>query len=123
MNKETVQLLESLAKKLGTTAEYLWQVLLRQAPIYAATTLAQFIIIMVFGYVLLKFHLDFSKETLDKHGYKETIYEDNESTVWIMVVLGVLWVFLFLIVFCSLGDVVNGFFNPEYWALKQIINT
>lgn len=33
MNEQTTKLIEQLAKELGTTAEYLWTVLLKQSPI------------------------------------------------------------------------------------------
>lgn len=36
MNEQTVKLVEQLAQKLGTTTEYLWNVLIKQAPISAA---------------------------------------------------------------------------------------
>jgi len=33
LEKELVPLLEKLSEKLGTTAEHLWQILIKQAPI------------------------------------------------------------------------------------------
>lgn len=40
MNDQTLQALAALAQKLGTTAEFLWVVLLKQAPITAAVNIA-----------------------------------------------------------------------------------
>ena len=40
MNEATAKLIEELAAKLGTTAEHLWGVLVRQAPISATVSAA-----------------------------------------------------------------------------------
>lgn len=39
MEEKTIKLIEQLAQKLGTTTEYLWAVLLKQAPIDATVVL------------------------------------------------------------------------------------
>lgn len=45
MNEQTIQALAALAVKLGTTTEYLWSVLVKQAPIYGLTQLAMLLAI------------------------------------------------------------------------------
>ena len=48
MDQTTLTALTALAEKLGTTAEYLWGVLLRQAPISGLTDLAVMIGMVLF---------------------------------------------------------------------------
>lgn len=123
MNDNTYKLLESLAKKLGTTTEYLWNVLLKQAPVSATIDLLFFIVTVILSFVLYRFHLYFSKEReMPEWHRKQSIYEDRGEIVAIpMIVISIVCLILLLISFCSLENVINGFFNPEYWALNKLL--
>lgn len=116
MNETTAKLLEQLASKLGTTTEYLWSVLLKQASIDATTTLFQFILIGISAKSLYSLHKKLCKEV---DGY--TGYEKNESYIFTMAIAGIIVAFLAVIAFFHIGDVVNGLVNPEYWALDRIL--
>ena len=113
--KEINPLLEKLAGQLGTTVGYLWEVLIRQAPINSLINIFQYFILFIITWLGWK---------IFKKVYK---IADNEGwdEVWLLipipigVVICVVWMFCFL----SLTSTINGFFNPEYWALKQILET
>lgn len=119
MNEQTAKLVEQLAQKLGTTTEYLWSVLLRQAPISALTDLIYFVLVCIGGVFILKAHKNFSKE----NERRDSKYYDNDALAPIMIVVVVIWTVLFLAAFFSIGNIVNGFFNPEYWALDEILSS
>jgi len=97
--------LQALASKLGVTAEYLWGVLLKQAPISAALDFAFIAFVALLWCVIYRFrkHLDDFNVILFFFG------------VIIMVVLTVLAV---IIVFVA----PTALLNPEYWALKQVLS-
>jgi len=68
MNENTAKLIEQLAQKLGTTSEYLWGVLLKQASISATVTLLKTIAILLFGWFLWKTHKRLlKKESEDRY--------------------------------------------------------
>jgi len=121
MNENVVKLIEQLANKLGTTSEYLWSVLIKQAPISASITLIQMAILLLLSFFLFKTHIRLMKKTSDDR-YAETKYDQlGDWSGFAMAIVGGV-VFILLILCCgSLEDVVNGFFNPEYWALKEIL--
>lgn len=119
MNDNTTKLIEQLAQKLGTTAEYLWSVLLKQAFVSAITDLMYLILVLLGGYGLFKLHKFLSK--VEDNG--DCIYEDAGFTVAVMIVATVIWAILFIVCFFSLGNIINGFFNPEYWALNEVLDT
>lgn len=119
MNEQTAKLVEQLAQKLGTTADYLWSVLLKQAPISALTDLIYFVLISIGGYFLLKVHKNFSKE--DEYG--DSKYYDNDDLAPIMITIAFIWAILFIVSFFGIGNVINGLFNPEYWALDEILSS
>lgn len=123
MNDNTAKLLEQLAQKLGTTTEYLWRVLLKQAPISATTTLLQIFLILLFGWGLWKIHKRLLKKSGDGN-YSENLYEEWGMVAMFPMILGALiFGIMLMISLFSISDVVNGYFNPEYWALKEVLNS
>lgn len=117
--KDLTELLDKLASKLGTTAEYLWAVLLKQAPIAASVTLFQLIVICIVGFYLYKAHKRFSKpDSYDNCNQ----YENHDYLGPTMVCLFLVWGFLAVIAFLCIDEIFYGYFNPEYWALQEILS-
>jgi hypothetical protein len=120
MNENTTALLEKLATKLGTTSEYLWGVLIRQAAISATTDLIYVILIGCLGVAIWKLHKRFLKK--DAHG--DTVYENNEGLVVTpMLCAAIIFGFAAIWAFFAIGDIFTAYLNPEYWALKEILDT
>lgn len=121
MNEETQELLSQLASKLGTTAEYLWGVLLKQAPIDGFLHIGFFLLATIAGVALWKLHKHFMVERGERH--KESIYDSSEPAAAIFMFLaGIIWAVLFIIATVGLGHAVTAFTNPEYWALTEILS-
>ena len=117
--EELTPLLEKLAVKLGTTTEYLWGVLLKQAPITAVTELVYLILVVLGGIALYKIHKRLSKEG---DGNNSIYYDCEGLAIAPMVIATVIWAILFVNCFHSIGTIVTGFLNPEYWALDEIVS-
>jgi len=119
MNENTTKILEQIAQKMGTTSEYLWQVLLRQAPIEATSTLIQSILILLLGWGLYKIHCKLTKEV----DGKSSLYHKYEEKAGIpMFIGGIAFLVLFICAFCCIDSIVNGYFNPEFWALEKVMS-
>lgn len=117
--EELTNVLSQLAEKLGTTTEYLWSVLIKQAPISALTTLFQMVLFVVVGIILFKIHKWLCQTP---EGNYNSRYDDYEELAVIpMLLAGIGYIIVMIILFFCISDVVNGFFNPEYWALKEIL--
>lgn len=113
MNEQTTKLIESLADKLGTTAEYLCAVLIRQAHITAIICLVQLIISVAILYGLYKL-IRLCIENVD---------EDAGYAVG-MVISGAAMLLLSLVVFFGIiPEMITSFFSPEYWALHEILKS
>ncbi len=126
MNEKTTKLVEQLAQKLGTTTEYLWSVLIKQAPIDATLTLFQILLVIIFGIVLYKVHKRFLKEDeeIKKPYFNRNIYETyDEYAKYPMFILTIAFAFLIVASIFSIEYVVNGYFNPEYWALNKVLSS
>lgn len=122
MNEQTTKLIEELASKLGTTAEYLWGVLIKQAFYEASITLVQILCIFLFCFIFFKVHKKLSVKK-EYNGYEETGYSYyEESAIVPMFFVGIVLAILLLIAFFSVNTVINGYFNPEYWALQEVLD-
>lgn len=115
MSDHTAELVDKLAAKLGTTAQYLWDCLLRQAPISSALYFATMVGMGIAVYCLVRvIKVRFPKD-IDSYG------DPKAATFILMVIAGILGFILLILIICGLEMGVAGFFNPGYWALKQIL--
>jgi tellurite resistance protein TehA-like permease len=117
MNEQTAKLIEELANKLGTTAEHLWGVLIRQAPITATTDLLLLVAACI-GLIIIA-------RVLPKVVRKFEEGDEGIGDLFIIIasiIFGILCLIILVLSLCELGTTLSGFFNPEYWALKQILH-
>jgi hypothetical protein len=112
MDEKYAQLLETLATKLGTTAEHLWGVLLRQAPISGAVDLALCIILAAVAWKLIAL---VKRKTADPES--EWRFDPLPAVFFALVAT-----ILSGVALLSIPGIVSAFANPEYWALKQLLS-
>jgi len=111
--QKMTKLLEQLAEKLGTTSEYLWDILIQQAPISATITLCQLLMFGLFIVVWIKYL---------KWGIKNDELDEFSIHTFILFIGGlVLIIFIFASIFEGIPDLINGYFNPEFWAFDYIL--
>lgn len=114
MDDKTLQALTTLAAKLGTTAEYLWAVLVKQAPLSGALDLA-LIAAWVGGCVWLV-HFVRSKTAGDRPAW-----DDDAARVFAWGGVFLVCALTALIGGLTISGAVTAIVNPEYWALRQIL--
>lgn len=109
MNQESIQLvlnyLDKVAAKIGTTAEHLWPILIRQQYAEAFVPLAV-LLLSIPSIIWLALHTDWE--------------EESASTVVRAVSVGALGLIIFgaaLPFFIEFGDI----FNPQYHALRDLL--
>lgn len=121
MNKETIEMLKALAEKLGTTSEYLWAVLIKQAYINAFLGILFLIAVIIIDCILISLHKRFSKK--DSDNYRD-YYDTHEGLGIIMSFAGIAFLILSVGAFFIIPyEVATALLNPEYWALDQILDT
>jgi len=122
MNETTEKLIRDLAEKLGTTADHLWGVLCRQAPISGITNLlviGAWATLIIWGFKLLSRKTKTPPKT-EKDPYPSAEWEgDGMALAWAIWGIGAL--ITMLVVGCALEGIAGSLLNPEYWALKQIV--
>lgn len=108
MNDKIAELLEKLAVKLGTTAEHLWGVLVKQAHIEGMTSV---IIWSIWGIIVVFLAMFFSLVRTDTYEEKNTMWG-----IWIAI-----FIVTFVIFASCISTIIGQFNNPEYWALTEVI--
>ena len=118
MNKDTLDFLKDLAAKLGTTADHLWAVMIRQARVSFFCDLLLYLLIgglLGVAYKLAK--------RLANAADGKASYEDDTMQVTGLIVIVIIAVVLVLYAVFNIQDTVTKIANPEYWALQQILET
>ena len=122
MDDNTLKALTALSEKLGTTSEYLWGVLLRQAHISATIDLFVMAIWIGLAVLFLRTVQEKTKvpqETETRPHPRAEWSGDDAFFAWAGAI-----VFAAIVALCvgvSITDTIAGFVNPEYWALHQIL--
>jgi hypothetical protein len=124
MDDKAIALINTLAQKLGTTAEHMFAVLVRQAPIDGVARLAVLLGLTVFTVCLIRFVRAKTKvpPVTETDRYPRAEWSDAAAVLfaWLMAVfVAAIYVVVFV---AQLPDIAAAFFNPEYWALKQIFS-
>ena len=121
MDDKTLQALTILANKLGTTAEYLWGVLLKQAPISGVTDLLTCVLLIFAAIALTKFVYCKTKPRKSECSSYEYPEWNNEAAFFAWAGCFLFFCFALLSVAFSIQGIVAAFLNPEYWTLMQIL--
>ena len=110
MEKQALDLLETLSTKLGTTVDQMWAILLKQAPISATIDFIQYAMIGVAVWFFVKM----VKKYWDD--------EMGDAKLFVVCATGMILGALSIVAFSSFPNSVTALLNPDYWALKQILS-
>lgn len=119
MNESTAKLIEQLAQKLGTTSEYLWGMLLRQAPIDATFHIIYLLLALFGSWWLWRLHCKLSHETEEEYSH----YHSNELSPIFMTGAAAVLLMMDIVFIYDIKNAYNGFFNPDFWAVNYILKT
>ena len=123
MNDKTLEFLNALAAKLGTTAEHLWAVLTKQAKFAA---ISDFILsaILVSAFILAARTTYVNTRTPDAtpdNEYPRPKWDDEIGVSLAVVCTCALGLFAAISVCSAVGSALTAVFNPEYFALNQML--
>jgi len=118
MNNETLVALQQLATKLGTTSEYLWSILLKQAPIDGYISILIMLLMFMSGVILSIISKNLSKKLDENFSYQKeevrNVVAIISASAWILAIIGSMAI---------LPEAIIAIVNPEYWALSKILGS
>ena len=114
MDDKTLEALTALAHKLGTTAEYLWGVLVKQAPISGVLDLA---VIAAWAAACVWLVRLVRRKTAGD----DPAWDDETGRVFAWIGTWLACILAAVIGSLSVAGAVTAIVNPEYWALRQIL--
>jgi hypothetical protein len=112
--KEILPILDRMAETLGTTTEYLWGVLIKQAPLSAIIDVIQYSIIIVFWFFIPK-SFRFIMKKVDDDRWEELWYVGPIIATIVLSILSI-------VAFFAIHNTITAIINPEYWALNKILS-
>jgi len=112
--KEALKRIDVIAAKMGTTAEYLWPLIVKQEIVDSILTF------LGITFATITFII-FSKWLIDSRKNKETHDDPDTKEV---ILLGFLIFSAIVLIMSLIFFIAEGFdwINPEYWAFKNIIS-
>ncbi len=118
MNNEMTQLLRELSDKLGTNVEHLWGVMIKQASVQVWTNIFFVIFTVIITWIFVYFFKKIYKsDTWDKAYQNDTEF----GLIFSAIVVGFGTLILVVLSIIFLFEIPTLIYNPEYWALEQII--
>ena len=116
MKTETTELIRNLAKQLGTTTEFLWEVLMKQIKVILISES----IFLVIAIITLVFIYKYFKWLSKKWG-KIQQKDEEIPHVFISVFLIIISLLFIIGSLESIYDIIICIFNPEYFAVNKIM--
>lgn len=114
------KIIQQLADKFGTTVEHLWAVMVRQARVEAVLDIF-WILALIATLVLTAWFVRYAWRKTKEEDYSNRW--DEEAVVVISVVCGIISALITVPIIALLSyGLVSKLFNPEYWALQQILD-
>lgn len=108
-------LLEQIAAKIGVTVEYLWPFMVKEQTVQWLTSIMMFIVCAVLSTFVIK-HIDTEALRYNYDG-------DKDKTAQIfLVIIGAILAIMTAVGFVDMWVATPGLLNPEYHALKDLIN-
>lgn len=120
--QDVKQGLQGLGEALKTGAEHVYEILIKQQFVESITWLIVILILSIASFVLLKFGLnDMWNIRKDYYGQGEHLKEVKESRVALLVFGAACGLSAAICFMINANDIITGFVNPEYGAMKEIM--
>ena len=125
MEEKAFEYIDALAANLGVAAEHVYGALLKQAMVSGVRSLVYIILCLAVVYMVI---LLLKKVYTDvKDGNNNSIFLDgwdiSAAGIIASFVGGIALFILFIAIIANISNASTALLNPEYWALKEILDT
>ena len=124
MEEKAFEYIDAIAANLGVAAEHVYGALLKQAMVSGLRSVVYIIICLAVGYAILKM---FKRIYADVKEGEDGIFVDSYGVslggVFALVFGGIAIILMFFAIMSDISNATTALLNPEYWALKEILDT
>jgi len=120
LTPEILSRLDALAAKLGVTVQFIWSVLLQQAKVVAITDLTAAVFTGTVACICCYKLYTLIKEEAEKDARLLSGWQGAAGARAMIFSLGLIAGLIAF--FTALPAAITPLFNPQYWALSQILN-
>ena len=125
MEERAFEYIDSIAANLGVAAEHVYGALLKQAMVSGVRSVVYIILCLAVVYMVI---LLLKKVYTDvKDGNNNSIFLDgweiSAAGITASFAGGIALFILFIAIIANISNASTALLNPEYWALKEILNT
>ena len=124
MEEKAFEYIDAIAANLGVAAEHVYGTLLKQAMVSGLRSVVYIIICLAVGYAILKV---FKRIYADVKEGEDGIFVDSYGVslggVFSLVFGGIALILMFFAIMVDISNATTALLNPEYWAIKEILDT
>ena len=124
MEEKAFEYIDAIAANLGVAAEHVYGALLKQAMVSGLRSVVYIIICLAVSYLIIKM---FKRIYSDVKEGEEGIFVDSYGVsiggVIALIFGGIAIVIMFFATMSDISNATTALLNPEYWALKEILDT
>ena len=124
MEEKAFEYIDAIAANLGVAAEHVYGALLKQAMVSGLRSVVYIIICLAVSYLIIKM---FKRIYSDVKEGEEGIFVDSFGVsiggVIALIFGGIAIVIMFFAIMSDISNATTALLNPEYWALKEILDT
>ena len=124
MEEKAFEYIDAIAANLGVAAEHVYGALLKQAMVSGLRSVVYIIICLAVSYAIIKvLKRVYSDVKEDEEGLFIDSYGVTLGGVFALIFGGIALVIMFFVIMADISNASTALLNPEYWALKEILDT
>lgn len=124
MEEKAFEYIDAIAANLGVAAEHVYGALLKQAMVSGLRSVVYIIICLAVSYVIIKMLKRIYSDVKEgEDGIFVDSYGVSLGGVFALIFGGVAIVIMFFVIMTEISNATTALLNPEYWALKEILDT
>ena len=124
MEEKAFEYIDAIAANLGVAAEHVYGAVLKQAMVSGLRSVVYIIICLAVSYAIIKvLKRVYSDVKEDEEGLFVDSYGVTLGGVFALIFGGIALVIMFFVIMADISNASTALLNPEYWALKEILDT
>ena len=124
MEEKAFEYIDAIAANLGVAAEHVYGASLKQAMVSGLRSVVYIIICLAVSYAIIKvLKRVYSDVKEDEEGLFVDSYGVTLGGVFALIFGGIALVIMFFVIMADISNASTALLNPEYWALKEILDT